>query len=90
MLKFNTYLFALMSALLLCSFSGLIWWQVYGCVNTLLSCGNFILWIDIGITGANRLNDAGSKCALNETVYNEATGASWASDAATIKTLFIV
>ena len=88
-LKFNTYLFLVMSALLITSFIGLCRWQVYSCVNTLLGCGNFVLWICIFLTGVNRFSVNGDTCALNESVYDEASGASWASDAATIRALFV-
>lgn len=78
-----------MSALICCSFTGLIWWQVYGCVNTLTGCGNFILWICIFLTGARRFNIDGNSCAENAMVYDEASGASWADDGELIKALFI-
>ena len=78
-----------MSALIVCSFTGLWRWQVYGCVNTLLGCGNFILWICIFLTGANRFSKDGKLCSENNSVYDEASGASWAGDGDMIKGLFL-
>ena len=88
-LKFNAYLFTIMSALICCSFTGVIWWQVYRCVNTLLGCGNLTLWICIFFTGAYEFNTDGHLCAENTMVYDEASGASWADDGELIKALFI-
>ena len=87
--KLNAYLLTSLCAFLLCSLTGLCKWQSYRAANPFLGCGNAILIYAMIMAGAGRLNTPGELCASNDTVYDVESGASWSSDATTLKSLFI-
>ena len=84
----NTYLYGLLSAMLVFSCLGHIRWKIFRCMSTLLNCSILIIIIRLIMTGMTLYSGNGDVCAGSNSVYDAESGDTWADDGKLFFSLF--
>ena len=88
MFKFNAITYTMLTGMLMCSCTGLIFTNIFNATLNCLTLASVVQVVAVALAGSFQFNSNGKTCMAVTAVYNE-RGNSWESDGILMRQLFI-